>query len=181
MGQVSEWLQKIIAAVILAGFLEMLLPNNELKSVTKMVMGLLIMMILVQPLIKILDLQQRVSWNLPVVSELKSSQATQAVIQRGLKIQKSWAIRFEEQNKNELTRRIKNILGLMDEVQLEDVKLDFQDGRPVKAIVKLKPQKSWTANPGVPKKIRDQVINSVQLLTNLPEKRIEVVNLDGGS
>ncbi|HBE80421.1 MAG TPA: stage III sporulation protein AF, partial [Firmicutes bacterium] len=53
MSQVTEWLRQLVAAIILAGLLEMLLPNNELKNVTKMVMGLLIMMILIQPLIKV--------------------------------------------------------------------------------------------------------------------------------
>jgi stage III sporulation protein AF len=179
MGQVSEWLQKIIAAIILAGFLEMLLPNNELKNVTKMVMGLFIMMILIQPLIKVFDLPQKVSWSLPSVSDPDSNFATRRIIERGLKMRESWTAGFKERNKTILEGKLKNIIGLIDGVHLEDLTLSFQGERLIRAILKLKSIKREPLEPTASKVIQHKVIDSVQLLTNLTEDQIEV-NWDGG-
>ena len=180
MPQVAEWLQKIIAAIILAGFLEMLLPNNELKSVTKMIMGLLIMMILIQPLIKLFDLPQKVSWSLPSVSEPQSNLTTRQIIERGLRLRASWTAGFKERNKTMLEGKLKNIIGLIDEVHLEDVALSFQGDRLGKAVIKIKTLKRGPLETATKNSMQRKVIDSVQLLTNLTEDQIEVI-WDGGN
>lgn len=179
MVQVGEWLRDIIVAIILAGFLEMLLPNNELKNVTKMIMGLVIMMILLQPLVKFLDLPQKVGWSLPSVSELESNPVTRQIIERGLKMRESWTNGIQEQNKAMLEGKLKNIIGLIDEVQLEEIKLYYQGDRLVRAILKLKLLKQGPLGGGAEKKVDRKISDSVQLLTNLSEEQIEV-SWDGG-
>lgn len=178
MTQVGEWLRDIIAAIILAGFLEMLLPNNELKSVTKMIMGLVIMMIVLQPLIKFLDLPQKVSWSLTSISGPESSPATRQIIERGIKMRESWTNGIKEQNKSILEGKLKNIIGLIDEVQLEEIKLKYQGDYPVRAIIKLKSLKRGPLGAVAEEKTNRQVSDSVQLLTDLSEDQIEV-NWDG--
>jgi stage III sporulation protein AF len=180
MGQVAEWLQKIIAVIILAGFLEMLLPNNELKNVTKMIMGLLIMMIVIQPLVKIFDLPQKVSWSLPSISEPESNSTTRQIIQRGLKMRESWTVSLNEQNKAILERKLKNIIGLIDEVHLENIALNFQGDQLVRATLKIRSLKRGPLQTVIVKRMQSKVIDSVQLLTNLTEDQIEVI-WDGGS
>lgn len=180
MPQVAEWLQKIIAAIILAGFLEMLLPNNELKSVTKMIMGLIIMMILIQPLIKFFDLPQKVRWSLPSFSEPQSNSTTRQIIERGLKLRESWTAGLKERNKTMLESKLKNIIGLVDEVQLEDVALSFQGDQLGKAVIKIKPLNRGPLEQAAKNNMQRKVIDSVQLLTNLTEEQIEVI-WDGGN
>jgi stage III sporulation protein AF len=180
MPQVAEWLQKIITAIILAGFLEMLLPNNELKSVTKMIMGLLIMMMLIQPLIKLFDLPQTVSWSLPSISEPQSDSTTRQIIERGLRLRESWTAGFKDQNKKILEGKLKNIIGLIDEVRLENLALNYQGDRLSKAVIKIKRLKRGPLEQVVKNSMQRKVIDSVQLLTNLTEDQIEVI-WDGGN
>jgi stage III sporulation protein AF len=174
MNQVTEWLRQLVAAIILAGLLEMLLPNNELKNVTKMVMGLLIMMILIQPLIKVFDLPQKVNWSLPSLAAPKTSPPTERIIAKGLKIRESWTKEFQRQNQALLEEKLKNIIGLIDEVQLKAIKVDFQDDKPFKAVLKLKLLDPVPSAPGNITVIRRKVVNAVQLLTNLSPDKIEV-------
>ncbi|HBF38340.1 MAG TPA: stage III sporulation protein AF [Firmicutes bacterium] len=170
MTQVAEWLRNIIAAIILAGFLEMLLPSNELKSVTRMTMGLVILMILLQPVLQFLDLPQHISLSLPSISNSDSPQ-TQQIIAQGLKMRTEWTRGIQEQNKIMLESKLKNIMGLIDEVQVESVKLDYQGEQLNKAIVQLK-----SARQGIQdiSSIKRKIVDSVQLLTDLREDRIEV-------
>jgi stage III sporulation protein AF len=174
MEQVGDWLRNIIVAIVLAGFLEMLLPNNELKSVTKLIMGLVIIMILLQPLIKIFDLPQKISWSLPSLAAPESGPATRQIIQRGLKMRERWTEDIQERNKTILEGKLKNIIGLIDEVQLEGIQLDYQAERPNKAIVKLKPLKRGPLGSVIQEKIERQVSDAVQLLTSLNDNQIEV-------
>jgi stage III sporulation protein AF len=180
MAQVSEWLRNVVVAIILAGFLEMLLPNNELKSVTKMIMGLIVMMVLLQPLIKFFDLPQTISLSLPSISEPESNPQTQQIINRGLKMRADWTKGTREKNRAMLEGKIKNIIGLIDEVQLEEIKLDFQeDDYPIKACLKLKSLKWGTLQAETVKKVDRKVIDSIQFITDLREDQIEVSWDDG--
>ncbi len=177
MSQIAEWLKNIVVAIVLAGFLEMLLPSNELKNVTRMMMGLVIMSILLQPLIRLFDLPGQISLSLPSISSPKSIK-TQQIIARGLKMRDEWTHEIQEQNKRALESKLKNIMGLIDEVQLDSLRLHYQGEQLERAYVKLKSTK-----PGIKDKveignIKRKVINSVQFLTNLREDQIEV-NWDG--
>lgn len=175
MSQVGEWLQRIITVVILAGFLEMLLPNNELKNITKMIMGLLIIILLIQPLVKLFDLPQRVIWSLSGISENKVYPSTGQIIQQGLKLRDSWNIQWSKENKRVLEGKIKNIIGLIDEVNLKDILLQYKDSKLSKAILSIVPSRGSFFDDVTRKKITRKMINSVQLLTNLAEDQIEVI------
>jgi stage III sporulation protein AF len=184
MTQVGEWLKDIIMAIVLAGFLEMLLPNNELKSVTKMIMGLVILLILLHPLIKFLDLPQKISWSIASISKTESNPATREVIEHGMKMRENWTKDIKEQNKSLLEGKLKNIIELIGEAQMEEIKLEYKGYYPFRAVIKLKSLKrdstGVTAKEVIARNnIKHQVSSAVQLLTNLKEDQIEV-NWDGG-
>ncbi len=175
MNQIAEWLQRIITVIILAGFLEMLLPQNELKNVTKMIMGLIIMAILIQPVIKILDLPQNIVSSLPTVNEEKNTLATDELIQNGLKLREDWNKKFKQQDKINTERKIKNLLVLIDEIRLRDINLNYEDSNLNKVSLIIQPVAQTNLNNKAKQKTVIKIINSVQLITNLPEERIEVL------
>ncbi len=176
MPQIAEWLRNIVVAIILAGFLEMMLPNNDLKNVTRMMMGLVILSILLQPLILFFDLPGQISLSLPSISSPDSSK-TQQLIVRGLKMRDEWTHQLKEQYKANLESKLRNLLGLMDDIHLDNLHLQYQGERLERAFVKIK-----FAGPGTSVSqmgdMKRKIIDSVRFLTDLREDQIEV-NFDG--
>jgi stage III sporulation protein AF len=55
MGELRNWVISISAAVILITAVEMILPSNSFKKYAKFVLGLILISILINPIIKIFD------------------------------------------------------------------------------------------------------------------------------
>lgn len=58
MEWLSLWLKKIILLVLLAAFLDLILPNTNLQRYVKMVMGLIILLTIMSPVFTIFNLSQ---------------------------------------------------------------------------------------------------------------------------
>lgn len=58
MDLLTLWLKKIILLVLLAAFLDLILPNTNLQRYVKMVMGLIILMTILSPVFSIFHLSQ---------------------------------------------------------------------------------------------------------------------------
>jgi stage III sporulation protein AF len=173
MGNIAEWLQRIIAAVIVAGFLEMILPNNELKGVTKMIVGLMVIMILVQPVAKVFQIPSEIAWSLPTLNGERLQPSTDKIIKKGLELRSSWTSRFKEENQQYLEKKIRNILGMIDDIRIEKVQVTFDDQNPVGASIEVAPvDRTSTIDRNT---IITKIKNSVQLVSNLTEERIEVI------
>lgn len=54
MGFLTEWLTNIILLILLATILELMLPNSSMQRYVKMVVGLLLLVIMLQPLLSIM-------------------------------------------------------------------------------------------------------------------------------
>ncbi|WP_458460738.1 stage III sporulation protein AF, partial [Paenibacillus sp.] len=54
MGWLSNWLQELIMIVLLATFVDMLLPNRSMERYVKLVLSLLILLTLLSPITKLL-------------------------------------------------------------------------------------------------------------------------------
>ncbi|MGD8191549.1 stage III sporulation protein AF [Brevibacillus ginsengisoli] len=58
MELLTLWLKKIILLVLLAAFLDLILPNTNMQRYVKMVMGLIILIMILSPLFSFLHLSQ---------------------------------------------------------------------------------------------------------------------------
>ncbi|MGC5324412.1 stage III sporulation protein AF [Brevibacillus sp. SYSU BS000544] len=58
MDLLTLWLKKIILLVLLAAFLDLILPNTNLQRYVKMVMGLIILMTILSPVFSVFNLSQ---------------------------------------------------------------------------------------------------------------------------
>lgn len=54
MGWLSSWLRELIMIVLLATFVDMLLPNRSMERYVKLVLSLLILLTLLSPITKLL-------------------------------------------------------------------------------------------------------------------------------
>lgn len=178
MGQIGEWLQPIVAAIILAGFLEMLLPDNELKDVTKMIMGLLIIMLLIQPLVKLFHFPDYMNWSFPALVQKEGQPSTAEILKQGQKLRQNWSTQFNKENKQLLERKIHNILGLIDDIKLENLALNYTDAGLFKAVLKVRPAGDGLSIDSK-EKAAAKIIDSVRLMTDLAANQIEVIWNDG--
>ncbi len=58
MAWLTLWLKKIILLVLLAAFLDLILPNTSMQRYVKMVMGLIILMTIISPVFALFNLSQ---------------------------------------------------------------------------------------------------------------------------
>jgi stage III sporulation protein AF len=172
------WLKSIVAAIVLAGFLEMLLPNNELKGVTKLVMGLLILMILLQPLLQIFHLPLEFSWPVPGVSgepPAAKTVSTETIVKEGLELRRQWTAQFQDRQREAIGRKIGNILRLIDEIDLVALKPIYEGDRLLRVRVETRWRTAGPIESGQRREIEAKIRNSVQLVTDLSNEQIEVI------
>lgn len=88
MNMLGEWLRKLVGTVIILGFLELLLPEGELHRFTRVLLGLLVLLILLQPLASLIGqnpaLEQILAGQTPVPSAKRPEQAAARVTAAGL-------------------------------------------------------------------------------------------------
>ncbi|HEX3047745.1 MAG TPA: stage III sporulation protein AF [Bacillota bacterium] len=181
--QITEWLKQIIAAVFLAGFLEMLLPNNELKGATRMIMGLLIMMILIQPLVKIFKMPTELLWSMPETiigtEPRRVLPSANDLIKQGKRIREQWASAqtpdLAQDPHVTLENKLRTMIAMIDEVTLRELTPVYRDGELTGVKLKVAAAKAKISDPQLKKTVERRLYQSVALFSNLPQSRIEVL------
>lgn len=84
MSVISEWIRSLIFILILAGIVEMLIPRGSMHRFVQVVLGLMIIMLLLQPLLGLLSRQTFFERRLAAISwEVGRSGDAAAIIARG--------------------------------------------------------------------------------------------------
>ena len=169
MEQIAAWLRSVIAALFLAGFLELLLPQNELKGVTRLVMGLLIIALLLQPLSKVVRFPTELLSSLPAITNPAkgNNPSTTQVVERGLIWREHWTAELNQNRQSFYEKKLRNLLGLIDEITVTELKTDFKGDQLKQVRVRLAATKD-ALQPASKQRIRQQVNDAVELLFNKP-------------
>lgn len=176
MAQIALWLKQLIAALFLVGFLEMIIPDNEMKGVTKIVMGLMIIMILIQPLTSIFKISSNVIWSLSTHRETNLNlPSTEQILKQGLEIKDSWMLSMKKNNQQILESKIKNIIGMIDEISLCKLTVDYDGVNLKKASLVIKAEEPLDQTNGFKEKVNRKIFNSLELIAGLPSKQVEVI------
>lgn len=127
MGHIADWLKKIVTIIIFAGFLEMLLPNNNLKGVTRLCLGLLVMMVLLAPLIQIFnlpaDLAQMLLNSTTDIQTQQQNEITGEILQAGQEMREDWEQVFKTHEEKYLIAKIEKSLSLIEDINLVRVRI----------------------------------------------------------
>jgi stage III sporulation protein AF len=189
MDEIAVWIKKIIAILVLAGFLEMILPNNEMKGVTKMMMGLLIIMVMVQPVLRLFKLPATIIHETPalVKAEIPAIPVpnTGQIIKSGLSLRDDWIAGQKKHSRELLIDKVKAGIGLIDGVKLLEVKAELKDPSNNGDLTKLKlrlqlerPARIMADREKEERAMDRRIRDTIKLFTNLTDDRIEV-NWDG--
>jgi stage III sporulation protein AF len=173
VAQIAVWLKHLIAMVVLAGFLELVLPDNQLKNVAKLILGLVIMLFLLQPLSNFYQLPATLAEAVSkTVFRATTTSPTNQVIRKGLLLRRQWQRDFDQAAHQGLEAKLQKIFTLLEGAVLQRVTCRYEGTRlrQVKLLV-VEPAK----NNDTRLYLKRQIIRSVQLVTELPADQIEIV------
>lgn len=169
MDRIADWLKQVAAVVILAGFLEMILPANALKGVVKLVMGLVIITILLQPLLMIFRIPAVLDWSLPATG---NEGATQDIVAAGLDLRTRWEGFYQKQYQTRLETAMAERIRQTGKAVVTASQLDFHEGKLIKAVVELRPTVQLSeADRNL---LETQIIGWLGLITDISNHQIEV-------
>lgn len=175
MEQLGAWIKPIIAMIILAGFLELILPDNQLEKVTKLILGLVILMFLLQPLTRLLNLPSALAGSLlGTAGQNRAGPATGQVIREGLKMRDFWLREYRTERQNYLQSKLEQIITIFTGVKLQNVSCDFEGIRLKRVMVTVASLNKMVTRPGTLQKQTQQIIRSVQFVTGLNQDQIDV-------
>lgn len=133
MHLLSEWLREIIFIILLAVFIDLLLPSNRMQSYVKVVISLLIFMTILSPLIKLLKTDFSLDALIP---QEQAAAGEMASLETIMEEAKSLDLRRQEQAvemvEDQIALQIKQQIGIRfaEQAQKVDVKLEhLEDGQ----------------------------------------------------
>lgn len=169
MDRIADWLKQVAAVVILAGFLEMILPANAMKNVVKLVMGLVIIAILLQPLLMVFQIPVILDW--PLATAV-NEEATQDVVAAGLDLRTRWEDFYQKQYQAKLEATIREQIRQTGKAEVTASRFDFNEGRLKRAMLVLRPTVPLADE--VRKSLKNQITGWLGLMTGISDQQIEV-------
>lgn len=164
-----------MVVVLLAGFLDLLLPDNQLKGVARLIMGLLILTIFIQPLTLIFQIPVEPAWSLSEMSSQPLVVDTGNLMEQGLNLRRRWEEVYAKDSQAELAQEIEIILARHKIGKLVDLNLERNDGRLRAVRIRVSPRAAVNIRPERRQAISNEIIRQVNQLTGLNEKQIEVI------
>lgn len=125
----KEWLQTLLGLVVLLGILEMLLPPGDLAKFSKLVLGLVLMLAVLQPLTILLN---RGLEN-PDLSWLNASAPEPQIQALAERLQKAAVSPFVHEEDGGVARQIEGMLLTIEQIQ--DVKVQIQSPERGESII----------------------------------------------
>ncbi len=155
----------------------MLLPNNELKGVTRLVMGLLILLVLAQPLLSLYQLPRELVWSVPsfAVEGGQTDGQTDQVIANGLRLKKRWAAQFAARQQQNERQRITAVLRLIEGLTVREVDVQMEQGERKAVVVTVTHRSPLGGGKTDQAAITEKVSAAVQLVCAIPEEQVRVV------
>ncbi|WP_454191910.1 stage III sporulation protein AF [Paenibacillus sp. Marseille-Q7038] len=126
MEWLSGWLRELILVVLLATFVDMLLPNRSMERYVKLVLSLLVLLTLITPLINLLSSEPDARLKEALRDWTKDGGQTQAmtlddILDEGEKLQKQQDIKAKEWAAKEVADQIKEQIERETELPVESV------------------------------------------------------------
>ncbi len=157
----KQWLQTLLSLVILLAILEMLLPSGELGKYSRLVLGLVLMLAVLQPLAIFLNQDIRdvdLSW-------ISGGPPDPSVQIRGEQVQLAATTPFLQQDTGVLATQLEDVLRSLDYVHEVKVKVKGSERGSTLLQVFLQPFETSSA---------ETVSHIVASLLNIPVKQVSV-------
>ncbi|MGE5605002.1 MAG: stage III sporulation protein AF [Bacteroidota bacterium] len=172
MKNLTDWLRQLITIIIVAGFIEMMAPENSLKKTVKLVIGLMVMVVLLQPLTRFYKIPLNPD-EIIHLGQIADESASQKVLERGQQIRDRWQKGFNSQQQALAKEKIASVIGLIDDIELREVR--FSDSRPLGVIIRVSPAGERGFSKSIKDKLTTKIQRTVRLVDNFPKEQVEVI------
>ncbi|WNF37822.1 stage III sporulation protein AF [Bacillaceae bacterium IKA-2] len=164
----TDWISNIILLILLATILELLLPNSSLQRYVKMVVGLLLLMVILNPLFSILS-KDADSWidSIDLTTQFDESELDFLIESKKKEIQRAQLAYISEQVAVQLKRQVEEEMITKFEKEIKEVTVvlsDFLDeddylNSITNVFIHLK------AIPNDQQLVRNEIVEAVSLVT----------------
>lgn len=183
----SSWLKQIILLVLIATFLDLLLPNNAMDRYVKLVMGLLIIMAILSPLLQLIHSDLDL-WSLALSDKYENEKEMDTIGQikeKSTELKKSQEAFVQREVENSLRQTVTQEVNqqfpvevIQTDVQIQDAKEKSVKIKKVSMIARMKPSVSQDAmhemKPVEPVVISDSSVQSNKQDAASKGKRLEL-------
>lgn len=167
-------MQQLITTMIVVGFIEMLIPENNLKKTVKLVIGLMVMAVLLQPLTRFFKINMDPDAIL-TMSQSVIRQDSQQIVERGLQLRHRWQESFDSQQCDLAKEKIESIIGLIDDIELREVRFFTATPGHSRVTIKVVPALDRALPQTFKHKLSRKIQKSVRLVCNIANEQIEVI------
>lgn len=175
MNWLAEWLKEIIFIVLIAVFVDLLLPNRAMERYVKLVVSLLILLTLISPVMRFLssdakkELETAFSESIEGLENEAAGQSTEAILRQGEELRQKQEAEALQWAGEETARQMKE-------------QIERETGQPVERVsVKLttKPAKTGADKEGAAPPAAEPVISEVEVV--MAEAKTESSSADSGA
>ncbi|CAM4508262.1 MAG: stage III sporulation protein AF [Paenibacillus macerans] len=175
MNWLAEWLKEIIFIVLIAVFVDLLLPNRAMERYVKLVVSLLILLTLISPVMRFLssdakkELETAFSESIEGLENEAAGQSTEAILRQGEELRQKQEAEALQWAGEETARQMKE-------------QIERETGQPVERVsVKLttKPAKTGADKEGASPPAAEPVISEVEVV--MAEAKTESSDADSNA
>ncbi|OWZ84026.1 stage III sporulation protein AF [Natranaerobius trueperi] len=127
LDHLNELVTSIVIVIILASFLELLLPPGNLQRYVRLVIGLMIVLIILNPIVKILENGDMIE---PDIFEEPEADIDQVddLLERGEDMQQNRIDKIDARYKDEIKGQVKERSQYhFDSIEVANVEIEYQD------------------------------------------------------
>lgn len=124
MDWLADWLKELILLVLVATFLDLLLPSNSMDRYVKLVMGLLIIMAILHPIFQLIDKEinlRDLTLAPEIIGQTSGTQSLEEIQRKKEKLQQTQADLIRKQMENYIKKRVEKSLEKEFAVEVMDV------------------------------------------------------------
>ncbi|MFL0362409.1 stage III sporulation protein AF [Pseudobacillus sp. 179-B 2D1 NHS] len=119
----TDWLESVIAFLLLAAVMDLLMPSNRFQQYAKVVIGLLLLFVMLQPLWKILSVNIEEELSKWAESTITNQQATTAVANKQSSLESSKELFILKESEQQLQALVENELKHTFHKQIVDINI----------------------------------------------------------
>jgi stage III sporulation protein AF len=110
LDDLNKWINTIVVTIIFVTFIDILMPSNSMKKYTKLIMGLLVMAVILQPLLVFLKKDYSLSsYSFKYQGQMESEYIKKQSENYSASQQEALARLYKEKLETEMTEQIKKI------------------------------------------------------------------------
>ncbi|KZN98862.1 stage III sporulation protein AF [Pseudobacillus badius] len=127
MAFLTDWLENVIAFLLLAAVMDLLMPSNRFQQYAKVVIGLLLLFVMLQPLWKILSVNIEEELSKWTERTITNQQAATAVASKKSGLESAKQVFILKQSEQQLKSLAENELKQRFHKQIMDINLQVKE------------------------------------------------------